>query len=489
MTKKPSKIIFSREESQIASSPRHEMQVTVRVGANKNGKIRAIDVYTLSNTGAYGEHGPTTVGLSGHKSIPLYRNLEAHRFAYDVVYTNRMSAGAYRGYGATQGVFALESAVSELAAKIGMDPTKIREMNMVREGDVMPAYYGETANSCALDRCLARAKEMIKWDEKYPCKDMGNGKVRSVGLSMAMQGSGISGVDVGSAMIKLNDDGLYTLSIAAADMGTGCDTILAQMAAECLECSIDDIMVSGADTDTSPYDSGSYASSSTYVTGKAVERACEKLKGHIFNKAAEMMEAADTDTLEFDGKKVRDAESGKEVSLVDIATASMCNNNETFQVTETNSSPVSPPPFMVGMVEIELDKETGHIEILDYVAVVDCGTPVNPNLARVQVEGGLGQGIGMALYEGVDYTPNGYVKQNSFMQYKVPARVDVGKLRVEFESSYEPTGPFGAKSIGEIVINTPSPALAHAVFNATGLWIRELPITSEKIVMGLLEKE
>ena len=489
MTKKPSKIIFSRVESQIASSPRHEMEVTVRVGANKNGKIRAIDVYTLSNTGAYGEHGPTTVGLSGHKSIPLYRDLEAHRFAYDVVYTNRMSAGAYRGYGATQGIFALESAVSELAAKIGMDPTKIREMNMVREGDVMPAYYGETANSCALDRCLARAKEMLKWDEKYPCKDMGNGKVRSVGVSMAMQGSGISGVDVGSATIKLNDDGLYTLSIAAADMGTGCDTILAQMAAECLECSIDDIMVSGADTDTSPYDSGSYASSSTYVTGKAVERACEKLKGRILNKAAQMMEIDSADNLEFDGKKVSDPESGKEISLVDISTASMVNNNETFQVTETNSSPVSPPPFMVGMVEIELDKETGHIEILDYVAVVDCGTPVNPNLARVQVEGGLGQGIGMALYEGVDYTLNGYVKQNSFMQYKVPSRVDVGKLRVEFESSYEPTGPFGAKSIGEIVINTPSPAIADAVFNATGLWIRELPITSEKIAMGLMEQK
>ena len=255
-----------------------------------DGTIRAIDVYTLSNSGAFGEHGPTTVGLSGHKSIPLYtNNLEAFRFHYDVVYTNRLSSGAYRGYGATQGIFALESAVSELAAKIGMDPTKIREMNMVREGDVMPAYYGETANSCALDRCLARAKEMLKWDEKYPCKDMGNGKVRSVGVSMAMQGSGISGVDVGSATIKLNDDGLYTLSIAAADMGTGCDTILAQMAAECLECSIDDIMVSGADTDTSPYDSGSYASSSTYVTGKAVERACEKLKGRILNKAAQML--------------------------------------------------------------------------------------------------------------------------------------------------------------------------------------------------------
>ena len=488
-TGKPSKMIFTREESQTASTPRHEMEVTIRLGAMKDGRIRAIDLYTLSNTGAYGEHGPTTVGLSGHKSIPMYGSLEAYRFAYDVVYSNVMSAGAYRGYGATQGIFAVESAVSEMAARLGIDPIRIREQNMVREGQFMPAYYGETANSCALDQCVERAKEMIGWDEKYPCRDMGNGKVRSVGVSMAMQGSGISGVDVGSATIKLNDDGLYTLSIAAADMGTGCDTILAQMAAECLECSIDDIMVSGADTDTSPYDSGSYASSSTYVTGKAVERACEKLKGRILNKAAQMMEIDSADNLEFDGKKVSDPESGKEISLVDISTASMVNNNETFQVTETNSSPVSPPPFMVGMVEIELDKETGHIEILDYVAVVDCGTPVNPNLARVQVEGGLGQGIGMALYEGVDYTLNGYVKQNSFMQYKVPSRVDVGKLRVEFESSYEPTGPFGAKSIGEIVINTPSPAIADAVFNATGLWIRELPITSEKIAMGLMEQK
>ena len=489
MTGRPSKIVYSRYESLICASPRHEMEVHVKVGADENGIVRGIKVEALSNAGAYGDHSPTTIGLTGHKAIALYRNLEAYAFDYEVVYTNVQASGAYRGYGATQGIFALESAVSELAAKIGMDPTKIREMNMVREGDVMPAYYGETANSCALDRCLARAKEMLKWDEKYPCKDMGNGKVRSVGVSMAMQGSGISGVDVGSATIKLNDDGLYTLSIAAADMGTGCDTILAQMAAECLECSIDDIMVSGADTDTSPYDSGSYASSSTYVTGKAVERACEKLKGRILNKAAQMMEIDSADNLEFDGKKVSDPESGKEISLVDISTASMVNNNETFQVTETNSSPVSPPPFMVGMVEIELDKETGHIEILDYVAVVDCGTPVNPNLARVQVEGGLGQGIGMALYEGVDYTLNGYVKQNSFMQYKVPSRVDVGKLRVEFESSYEPTGPFGAKSIGEIVINTPSPAIADAVFNATGLWIRELPITSEKIAMGLMEQK
>ena len=266
-------MVFTREESQTASTPRHEMEVTIRLGAMKDGRIRAIDLYTLSNTGAYGEHGPTTVGLSGHKSIPMYGSLEAYRFAYDVVYSNVMSAGAYRGYGATQGIFAVESAVSEMAARLGIDPIRIREQNMVREGQFMPAYYGETANSCALDQCVERAKEMIGWDEKYPCRDMGNGKVRSVGIAMAMQGSCISNLDVGSATIKVNDDGGYTMLIAAADMGTGCDTILSQMAAECLECDVDDITVVGADTDTSPYDSGSYASSTTYITGKAVEKA------------------------------------------------------------------------------------------------------------------------------------------------------------------------------------------------------------------------
>lgn len=486
-TGKPSKMIFTREESQIASSPRHEMEVSVRVGANQDGKIRAIDVYTLSNTGAYGEHGPTTVGLSGHKSIPLYGSLESFRFAYDVVYTNTMSAGAYRGYGATQGIFAVESAVSQLAAKLGMDPVELRMKNMVREGQVMPAYYGETTRSCALDRCMMRAKEMIGWDEKFPCRDMGNGKVRSVGVSMAMQGSGISGVDVGSATIKLNEDGIYTLLIGAADMGTGCDTILSQMAAECLDCTIDDIIVVGADTDTSPYDSGSYASSTTYVTGRAVEIACDKLKEKICQRASQMMDCS-AEGLEFDGHVVKDLESKKSVTLQEIGTSSMCGNECALQVTETHSSPVSPPPFMVGMVEIELDKETGHVEILDYVAVVDCGTVVNPNLARVQVEGGLVQGIGMALYENIQYTQKGQMMNQSFMQYKVPTRLDMGKLRVEFEPSYEPTGPFGAKSIGEIVINTPSPAIAHAIYNATGLWFRELPITSEKIAMGLLEK-
>ena len=166
MTKKPSKIIYSRKESQIASSPRHEMEMHVRLGATKDGIVKAIDLHTLSNTGAYGEHGPTTVGLSGHKSIPLYGKAEAFRFVSDVVYTNHMSAGAYRGYGATQGLFAVESAVNELAEMLHMDPFVIREKNIIHEGDVMPAYYGQVNTSCTLDRCLAKVKEMIQWDEK-----------------------------------------------------------------------------------------------------------------------------------------------------------------------------------------------------------------------------------------------------------------------------------------------------------------------------------
>lgn len=483
-TGRAAKIVYTREESMIASSPRHEMELTVRVGADENGIIKAMDVYTLSNTGAFGEHGPTTVGLTGHKSIPLYGKIEAFRFAFDVVYTNVMSAGAYRGYGATQGIFAVESAVDELAAKMGVSAMELREKNLVKEGQIMPAYYNEPANSCALDRCLARAKEMIGWDEKYPVRDMGNGKVRSVGAAMAMQGSGISGVDTGAVAIKVNDDGFYSLMIGASDMGTGCDTILAQMAADCLDCEMDQIIVSGVDTDSSPYDCGSYASSTTYVTGMAVVKTCETLKKKIMERGAQYLDVP-ADEVEFDGKKVIHLSSGKEISLKEIGNHVMCSSNEPLMASEANSSPISPPPFMAGIAEIELDKETGKVELVDYVAVVDCGTVVNPSLARVQVEGGIAQGIGMALYEDVVYNKDGKNFSNSFMQYKIPTRLDVGDIRVEFESSYEPTGPFGAKSIGEIVINTPSPAIANAIYNASHVRLRELPMTAEKVYMGM----
>lgn len=488
VTGRPSKIVFSRKESMIASSPRHEMEVHIRMGADENGIVKAIDLYTLSNTGAYGEHGPTTVGLSGHKSIALYRHTEAYRFAYDVVYTNMQAAGAYRGYGATQGIFAVESAADELAHKMGMDPVKFRELNMPMEGEALPGYPDVPINgSCTMDKCLARAKEMIGWDEKYPFRDMGNGKVRGVGIAMAMQGSSIAGIDVGGADIKLNEDGSYTLALGCSDMGTGCDTILAQMAADCLDTDMKNIVVFSVDTDISPYDSGSYASSTTYATGNAVIQACGELRKRIHAFGAQMLGVSAEDS-DFDGEKVR-TEDGKEVTLQQIAGKATCGVCSELQVVKEYSSPISPPPFMVGAAEVEVDKETGQIDVIDYVGVIDCGTPINPNLARVQAEGGIGQGIGMVLYEDVQYTDKGKIRNNSFMQYKIPNRMDIPKVRIEFESSYEKTGPFGAKSIGELVIDTPCPAIANAVYNATGVRVRELPITPEKVAMGIFARE
>ena len=488
VTGRPSKIVFSRKESMIASSPRHEMEIHIRMGADENGIVKAIDLYTLSNTGAYGEHGPTTVGLSGHKSIALYRHTEAYRFAYDVVYTNMQAAGAYRGYGATQGIFAVESAADELAHKMGMDPVKFRELNMPMEGEALPGYPDVPINgSCTMDKCLARAKEMIGWDEKYPFRDMGNGKVRGVGIAMAMQGSSIAGIDVGGADIKLNEDGSYTLALGCSDMGTGCDTILAQMAADCLDTDMKNIVVFSVDTDISPYDSGSYASSTTYATGNAVIQACGELRKRIHAFGAQMLGVSAEDS-DFDGEKVR-TEDGKEVTLQQIAGKATCGVCSELQVVKEYSSPISPPPFMVGAAEVEIDKETGQVDVVDYVGVIDCGTPINPNLARVQAEGGIGQGIGMVLYEDIQYTDKGKIRNNSFMQYKIPNRMDIPKVRIEFESSYEKTGPFGAKSIGELVIDTPCPAIANAVYNATGVRVRELPITPEKVAMGILARE
>lgn len=486
-TKKPSKIIFSRYESLTASSPRHEMQMHVRLGATKDGIVKAIDLHTLSNTGAYGEHGPTTVGLSGHKSIPLYGKAEAFRFTSDVVYTNIMSAGAYRGYGATQGLFAVESAVNELADMLHMDPFDIRFKNIVKEGDVMPAYYNQVNTSCALDRCLTRVKEMIKWDEKYPVRMISDTKARYVGMGMAMQGSGISGVDVGSATLKLNDEGFFTMNIGAADMGTGCDTILSQIAAEILECDTDDITVFGADTDISPYDSGSYASSTTYVTGKAVEKCALELKSRIEKLGAKLLKC-DVDDVTYENKLVRCDSTGETVSLADISTASMCGNDISLSVTYTHSSPISPPPYMVGAAEVEVDLLTGESKVIEYDACVDCGTPVNPNLARVQAEGGILQGIGMTMSENITYSDKGKLYENSFLQYKIPSRMDIGHINVDFESSYEAAGPFGAKSIGEVVINTPLPAITDALSHAAGKRFYTLPITPEQIAMARVEK-
>ena len=487
-TGKAAHLSYSRTDTFVDTTSRHAMEITVKLGANKDGMLKAMKIYALSNTGAYGEHGSTVAGLVGVKTLAVYNKLEAYDFSYDVVYTNTMAAGAFRGFGATQGFFAVESIINEMAAKLDIDPTVIRAKNIVKEGEDMHAYYGEKLNSCTLDRCIDKAKDMIDWDKKYPSRDMGNGKVRGVGAAVTMQGSGVSGIDKGSVEIKLGDGGYYQLMVGASDMGTGSDTILAQMAAECLNCDLDKITVSGVDTDMSPYDKGSYASSTTYVTGMAVIKTCDEMIKRICLEASKELELK-PEEVEFDGEFIKQIDGEKEISLEDLGERLLVGDKQSIVVSVSHSSPVSPPPFMVGLVEVEIDKETGKVEIIDYVSVVDCGTVINPALARIQAEGGIVQGIGMALYEDVHHNKDGRMLNDTFMQYKLPTRLDVGNIKVEFDSSYEPTGPFGAKSIGEIVINTPAPAIANAVYNAMGVNIRTLPITAEKIIMAKLSKK
>lgn len=489
-TGRPAKIFYSRKECFVAGSPRHEMEMTVKIGANSDGKIRAIKLNTLSNTGAYNEHGSTTVGLTATKTLSLYGRIPAQKFSFDVVYTNKVPSGAYRGFGAPQGVFAVESIIDELAHTMNFDPIKLRELNLLTPGEAVFMYENKPINTCNLDLCISKAKELIKWDEKYPSRDIGNGKLRAVGLSMAMQGSGVAGIDTAAAEIKLSDHGFYHLNLGAADIGTGSDTILSQIACEALQCSMEDIVVSGVDTDFSPYDAGAYASSTTYITGMAIIKTCEKLIDKILTQAATML-GVPKDILEFDGKKVFTIENSgikKEISLVDLAAQTGTGGIDIISASESHFSKYSPPPFMVGAVEIEIDKYTGKIDIIDYVGVLDCGTPINPNLVRIQAEGGIAQGIGMALWEDVKFDSTGKLLNDNFMSYKIPSRLDIKNVRVHLAPTYEPTGPFGAKSVGELVINTPCPAIANAIQNATGVRLRELPMTAEKLMMGMLDK-
>lgn len=481
-TGKPAKLIYSRKETFNCSNSRHAMKIKVRIGSTKDGIIKVIDINALSDTGAYGEHASTTFGLVGEKSIPIYNKLEAVRFTGNVVYTNKMPAGAFRGYGATQGCFALESTINKLAAKLNIDPVELRLKNIVKEGETTFAY-DKPINSANLEECIRKGKEMIKWDEKYPSKDLGNGKVRSVGMALTMQGSGIANIDTSSVEIRLNDDGNYTLFVGSTDMGTGSDTILAQMACDILETSMDKITVVSADTDTVPYDPGSYASSTTYVTGMAVVKACQQLREKIIKVGANRLHVA-KELAEFDGEKVFCGD--KFITIFDLAVDFTVGPGKAqLNGFASHGSPVSPPPYIAGFVEIEIDKETGKVKIIDYVAVVDCGTVINRGLATIQTEGGIVQGIGLSLFEEVRYLENGQMDSNSFMQYKIPSRVDFGTVRVDFVETYEPTGPFGAKSIGEVVINTPAPAIQDAIYNGLGIRMNSLPMTPEKIFMKM----
>ena len=484
-TGRPCVCTYTRAETMSCSNTRHEMVLTVRMGAKRDGTICAIDLHALSNAGAYGYHGTTTVTLVGGKALPIYNPVAASRFSYDVVYTNTTPGGAYRGYGATQGCFAVESAVNEMADELGMDPCELRLKNLVKPGETLWQLNDEPLHSCRLDECLGRAMELAGWKDRPLREDLGD-RVRGLGVALTMQGSGIAMVDIANVDIRLEDDGFYVLSIGATDVGTGADTILAQMAAEALGCDVDRIVTKGVDTDTSPFDTGAYASSGTYTTGGAVVRAAEDLIRQIREQAARVW-GVDEKNVEFDGEFVRCV--GADGAAQEMTVAALANKLIGFGLHPgmleghgTNAQPTSPPPYMAGIAEVEVDKATGLVRCTDYAAVVDCGTVINPALARVQAEGGIAQGIGMALTEDVVRDERGNLRTGDFMTYKLPTRLDVPEPRVEFMPSFEPTGPFGAKSIGEVVINTPSPAIMSAVAHATGRYVRDLPILPSKVL-------
>jgi CO/xanthine dehydrogenase Mo-binding subunit len=381
---------------------------------------------------------------------------------------------------------------------MGVDPIEFREKNMNKEGETSPifAIMGEgtegTAmmmDTCKLDYCLKRGLEIIGWRDKYPRYHETETSVRAVGMALAMQGSGIPLIDMGSATIKLNDSGFYNLLVGATEIGQGSDTVLAQIAAEALMTTLDKVVIYSSDTDLTPFDVGAYASSTTYVSGNAVKQAAETLRMKMIEEAERILEAK-PDEVTFDGEIFLHQKSGKSITLVDLSNQiTYSHAQKQLSVTSSYVGHKSPPPFMAGFIDIEIDKQTAEVTILDYVSVVDCGTPINPKLAQGQVEGAIVQGLGMALFEDVIYSSSGRLITADMMSYRIPTRMEIQQLHTEFANSYEVSGPFGAKSVGEIGIDTPPAALANAVENALGVRIRSLPIKPETIMKALWEKE
>lgn len=515
-TGRPCEIELTRREEFISSRTRHPMRVDMSIGSDAEGNFKALKMYVLSNTGAYGSHSLTVMSNTGSKTLPLYNKATDVRFFGDAVYTNLPVPGAYRGYGATQGYAALETTIDDLAAKLNMDPIELRKKNMIRIGEGSPIFealgegrqgVAQTIKSSSLPTLLDLGAKAIGWSEKRGKHLRVGHKVRGLGMSMHMQGSGIPLIDMASASIKLNEDGTYFLTMGATDIGTGSDTILSQMAAEVLGVSADKISALSSDTDLTPFDVGAYASSTTFVSGGAVVKAAKAVRNQIFAVAAEILEE-DLDAalvgaepkvewddtqpdpiLSFyrmDNGNVVSVRTDRTVSVSDVAYRAFYEvNQRQIAATQSFVSPHSPPPFAAHFVEIELDELTGKIKILKYVAAVDCGVSVNPDLVRGQILGALANGIGFALTEEYHFGSHGNVTNPSLFDYKILSRRDMPPVDVIVVDNYEPTGPLGAKSVAEININGPIPAIGNAIFDATGIRLHKSPYTPERVLAAL----
>ncbi len=492
-TKRPALIELSRPEEFVSSRTRHPMRVRVKLGARSDGILNAMEMEAISNTGAYGSHGLTVLSNTGSKTLPLYNKAKNVHFYGKAVYTNLPVAGAYRGYGATQGYFPLETAMDELAEKLGIDPIELRRRNHIRSGETSPIFVklGEgregveqIIRSCELEKCIEVGMARIGWNDRRGKRIREGSWVHGLGMSVHMQGSGIAQIDMGAATIKMNEDGSFNLLVGATDLGTGSDTILSQIAAEVLGVPLEKMIVYSSDTDMTPFDVGAYASSTTYVSGMAVKRAAERVKGQILDVASRILEA-DPEGLVLAGERVTGPE-GRSVTLSEVCHHAMYQSQQ-FQIGATASfvPDESPPPFMASFAEVAVDIETGFVKVLRYVAAVDCGTPINPKMAEGQVEGAIANGIGYALTEEMLFSSRGRVRNPNLFDYKIPGSLDMPDLEVILVDSYEPTGPLGAKSVGEIAINAPIPTIANAIYDAVGVRLRRTPFTPEQVLAAI----
>ena len=488
---------FDREETFRTGRTRHPFRIRLKAGVKKDGTITAIDMEAINNTGAYGGHGLTVVSCAGSKVLPLY-HCENIRFDGKSYYTNLPVAGAYRGFGATQAFFAMESLMDQMAEAIGMDPMAFRQINHIREGEGSPIFaaLGEgregtpmTVGSNALAECIAQGAAAIGWEKRRDWRGKTGRYRRGIGMACLMQGSSIPDIDMGAASIKINDDGSFNLLMGATDLGTGSDTVLAQIAAEELETTTDKMIVYSSDTDVTPFDVGAYASSTTYLSGEAVRKAAADAKRQILRSGAEML-GIPAEQAYCEDSAVRSKDGTKKVSYGDIAKYTLYQKDQDQIIgTASHITKKSPPPFAAHFAEIEVDTWTGFIKVLNYVSTIDCGTAVNPALAEGQTEGGTLNGISYALTEEYLFDAKGRMKNASFADYHIYSMRDRPPVKVILVPSYEDTGPFGAKSVSEVSINGAAPVFANALYNATGARLREFPLTPEKVLKAIKDAE
>lgn len=496
-TGRPSKIVLTRPEVFVSSRTRHPMRVTLKTGVKADGEITALEMDALMNNGAYGSHALTVLSNGGSKVLPLFNKIQNIRFIGHTVYTNLPVGGAYRGYGASQTYFGLNQHLDMIARKTGQDLISFIKKWHIKQGETSPVFQAlgegkegvaQVIKSCKLDECLDKGAVAVGWYEKRNkrLKSSPN-KVRGVGLSVSMQGSGIPKIDMGSAAMKMNEDGSFNLYVGATDLGTGSDTVLAQIAAEKLDIPVEQIIVLSSDTDLTPFDVGAYASSTTYISGAAVKKCAAKVRAQIIGVAAKMLNV-DMAGLTTENSRVFHKESGKILSYSDICTYAMYSNDQfQIQASASNISPESPPPFIAQFAEVEVDTLTGKIQVLKFVSAVDCGQPINPALAEGQVEGAVVNGLSYALTEDYLFDSKGRMTNPRFWDFKIFTARDLPEMETILVSSYEETGPYGAKSVGEIAINGPIPAIANAVFDATGVRLYETPFTPERVWKRLRE--